>query len=31
MSVLYGFKLQVEAIERGTVAIEAMRQSSRSG
>jgi clan AA aspartic protease len=26
MSLLYGFKLQVEAIERGTVTIEAMRQ-----
>lgn len=24
MSLLYGFKLQVEAVERGTVAIEAM-------
>jgi clan AA aspartic protease len=25
MSLLYGFKLQVEAVERGTVTIEAMR------
>lgn len=24
MSLLYGFKLQVEAVERGTVTIEAM-------
>jgi hypothetical protein len=25
MGLLYGFKLQVEAVERGTVTIEAMR------
>ena len=25
MSLLYGFKLQVEAVERGTVSIEAMK------